>query len=192
MTSQASIRWEPAYRGVRVEDLEPGECCRLLVSATVGRVGFSTPEEQRVVPMNYVADDHDVFATSGVGAPTAQTVTSAPVGTTGPLRGRRRRGWFQSGPVGPDLSPRLLMPPPVVEKLRRTIGAEAPVMVFGGNLDPARATGRLQRWVAGGDLAGDSRDRGLIHQWAMGIARQLLDDCSVPVTPEDAERPSDV
>jgi nitroimidazol reductase NimA-like FMN-containing flavoprotein (pyridoxamine 5'-phosphate oxidase superfamily) len=57
--------WEPAYLGGRLEELEPTECLRLLVTSTVGRIGYSTDDEQRIVPVNYVVfDDHVVFRTS--------------------------------------------------------------------------------------------------------------------------------
>jgi len=65
MTVASGIWWEPAYRGGRLEDLELSECRRLLVSFNVGRLGYSTPDEQRIVPLNYVvADEHIVFRTS--------------------------------------------------------------------------------------------------------------------------------
>jgi uncharacterized protein len=64
MTTQGNW-WQPAYRGGRLEELEPGECRRLLVSTSIGRLGYSTGEEQRIVPLNYVlAEDHLVFRTS--------------------------------------------------------------------------------------------------------------------------------
>ena len=57
--------WQPAYRGGRLEDLEPAECRRLLVTTSIGRLGFSTGEEQRILPLNYVlAEDYLVFRTS--------------------------------------------------------------------------------------------------------------------------------
>jgi nitroimidazol reductase NimA-like FMN-containing flavoprotein (pyridoxamine 5'-phosphate oxidase superfamily) len=57
--------WEPAYRGGRLEVLERDECRRLLITSNVGRLGYSTGEAQRIVPVNYVvADDHVVFRTS--------------------------------------------------------------------------------------------------------------------------------
>lgn len=65
MTEASGAWWQPAYRGGRVEVLEALECKRLLVSASVGRLGYSTSNEQRIVPMNYVlADDHLVFRTA--------------------------------------------------------------------------------------------------------------------------------
>jgi nitroimidazol reductase NimA-like FMN-containing flavoprotein (pyridoxamine 5'-phosphate oxidase superfamily) len=64
MTTQG-IWWQPAYRGGRLEELEPVECRRLLVTTSIGRLGFSTGEEQRIVPLNYVlAEDRLVFRTS--------------------------------------------------------------------------------------------------------------------------------
>jgi nitroimidazol reductase NimA-like FMN-containing flavoprotein (pyridoxamine 5'-phosphate oxidase superfamily) len=64
MTVLSAIWGEPAYRGGRAEELETAECRRLLVSGNVGRLGYRTHEEQRIVPVNYViADDHLVFRT---------------------------------------------------------------------------------------------------------------------------------
>ncbi len=65
MADAANMWWEPAYLGGRLEQLDTTECRRLLVTTNVGRLGYSTSEEQRIVPMNYViADDHLVFRTS--------------------------------------------------------------------------------------------------------------------------------
>ena len=65
MTVLAGIWWEPAYRGGRMEQLEPVECRRLLVSGSFGRLGYRTNDEQRLVPMDYVViDDYLVFRTS--------------------------------------------------------------------------------------------------------------------------------
>ena len=64
-TSTPPSWWQPAYRGGRLERLEIDECRRLLVSTNVGRLGYSTEHEQRIVPMNYdLAGDHVVFRTS--------------------------------------------------------------------------------------------------------------------------------
>jgi nitroimidazol reductase NimA-like FMN-containing flavoprotein (pyridoxamine 5'-phosphate oxidase superfamily) len=65
MTSAAGTWWQPAYRGGRLEELDTAECRRLLVTTSVGRLGYSTNDEQRIVPMNYVlSQDHLVFRTS--------------------------------------------------------------------------------------------------------------------------------
>lgn len=65
MTETSGVWWQPAYRGGRVEVLEAVECKRLLVTASVGRLGYSTSNEQRIVPMNYVlANDHLVVRTA--------------------------------------------------------------------------------------------------------------------------------
>jgi nitroimidazol reductase NimA-like FMN-containing flavoprotein (pyridoxamine 5'-phosphate oxidase superfamily) len=65
MTVATKIWWEPAYRGGRIEVLEVSECRRLLVTSNVGRLGYATPDEQRIVPLNYVVfDEHLVFRTS--------------------------------------------------------------------------------------------------------------------------------
>lgn len=55
---------EPAYLGGRLEELDANECRRLLVATNVGRLGYSTADEQRIVPINYVIfDDQLVFRT---------------------------------------------------------------------------------------------------------------------------------
>jgi nitroimidazol reductase NimA-like FMN-containing flavoprotein (pyridoxamine 5'-phosphate oxidase superfamily) len=65
MTVATKIWWEPAYRGGRIEVLEVSECRQLLVTSNVGRLGYATPDEQRIVPLNYVVfDEHLVFRTS--------------------------------------------------------------------------------------------------------------------------------
>lgn len=65
MTATAPIWWEPAYRGGRLEVLDNTECHRLLVVGTVGRLGYSAGEQQRIIPMNYVlAHGHLVVRTS--------------------------------------------------------------------------------------------------------------------------------
>jgi nitroimidazol reductase NimA-like FMN-containing flavoprotein (pyridoxamine 5'-phosphate oxidase superfamily) len=47
-----------------MEELEPTECRRLLVSSNVGRLGYRAHDEQRIVPINYViSDDYLVFRT---------------------------------------------------------------------------------------------------------------------------------
>lgn len=93
------------------------------------------------------------------------------------LRERRdqlseRPTWlFESGPTG-DLSERRHQSPSAVVKLGTQIGAP-PIMVFGGNLDPERATTPIARWVADSDLAGDYRDWTAIRAWADEIAAAL-------------------
>lgn len=65
MTVASQKFWQPAYRGGRLEDLEYAECRRLLVATTVGRLAYTTDDEPRIVPMNYVLfDEHLVFRTS--------------------------------------------------------------------------------------------------------------------------------
>ncbi len=46
-------------------------------------------------------------------------------------------------------------------------------MVFGGNLDPASAKGRIAKWVANSDAAGDYRDWDQIRGWAASIGEQI-------------------
>ena len=86
--------------------------------------------------------------------------------------GERPTWLFQSGPSGPASEARRTGTPRVVKRLCRSIGLAEPT-TFGGNLDPARAKGRLARWVSKGDLAGDFRDWEQIRSWADDVADQL-------------------
>ena len=79
---------------------------------------------------------------------------------------------FQSGPAGPAAENGHTGPPRAVRRLCRTIGLAEPT-TFGGNLDPARAPGKLARWVSNGDLTGDHRDWDQIRAWADDVADQL-------------------
>jgi menaquinone-dependent protoporphyrinogen oxidase len=79
---------------------------------------------------------------------------------------------FESGPCGELALQRHTVSRGIL-RLAERIGASSP-HVFGGNLDPARATSRLTRWVANSDLAGDYRDWTAIRTWADGIAQHLL------------------
>ena len=45
--------WSLTQRGGRVERLSPAECRRLLAAGAVGRLGYSTANGPRIVPMNY-------------------------------------------------------------------------------------------------------------------------------------------
>ena len=88
------------------------------------------------------------------------------------LRGRPT--WlFQSGPAGPGEEYPNPRTPGAVRRQCRSWGLAAPT-TFGGNLDPARARGRLARWMANGDLAGDFRDWDQIRMWVDTIADQLM------------------
>jgi len=83
-----------------------------------------------------------------------------------------RATWlFESGPTG-DLSERRHESPAAVIRLAREVGSP-PVEVFGGNLDPARATTPIAKWVANSDMAGDYRDWKQIRDWADEIAGRL-------------------
>lgn len=85
-----------------------------------------------------------------------------------------RSTWlFQSGPSGPPEENRPTPTPRAVRRLCHKLGLAAPT-TFGGNLDHARAKGRLARWVSDGDLAGDFRDWDQIRAWADGVADQLV------------------
>ena len=78
---------------------------------------------------------------------------------------------FESGPSG-DRSESEHNASAKVLRLAEKIGYRPPT-VFGGNVDPTRATGRLAKWVASGDMAGDYRDWNMINTWADQIARDL-------------------
>ena len=52
--SGESEGFESLHRGGRVEELESSECRRLLVTTNVGRIGYSTGDAVRIVPLNYV------------------------------------------------------------------------------------------------------------------------------------------
>ncbi|GAA3632009.1 flavodoxin domain-containing protein [Microlunatus ginsengisoli] len=79
---------------------------------------------------------------------------------------------FESGPTG-DLSERRHESPAGVIRLAGEIGSPQ-IKVFGGNLDAARATSAIAKWVANSDLAGDYRNWTDIRDWADGVARSLI------------------
>jgi menaquinone-dependent protoporphyrinogen oxidase len=79
---------------------------------------------------------------------------------------------FQSGPIGRGDQTARTEPIGKVASIARELGIDPPI-VFGGNLDPARAKGRIAKWVANSDAAGDYRDWNQIQEWAASIAEQL-------------------
>ena len=79
---------------------------------------------------------------------------------------------FQSGPCGAGAQTQRTEPTPKIAAIAREIGVDPPV-VFGGNLDPARAKGRIAKWVANSDAAGDYRDWDQIRGWAASIGERL-------------------
>jgi menaquinone-dependent protoporphyrinogen oxidase len=79
---------------------------------------------------------------------------------------------FQSGPCGEGAQTQRTEPTPKIAAIAREIGVDPPV-VFGGNLDPARAKGRIAKWVANSDAAGDYRDWNQIRSWAASIGERL-------------------
>ena len=79
---------------------------------------------------------------------------------------------FQSGPCGEGAQTQRTEPSPKMAAIAREIGVDPP-MVFGGNLDPARAKGRIAKWVANSDAAGDYRDWDQIRGWAASIGERL-------------------
>jgi nitroimidazol reductase NimA-like FMN-containing flavoprotein (pyridoxamine 5'-phosphate oxidase superfamily) len=57
--------WILTQRGGRVDRLSPAECRRLLAASAVGRLGYSTVNGPRIVPMNYtVVGERLVFRTT--------------------------------------------------------------------------------------------------------------------------------
>jgi menaquinone-dependent protoporphyrinogen oxidase len=81
---------------------------------------------------------------------------------------RRTKLWlFQSGPCGGE--GRATRPSPRMRWLAYRLQARGPV-VFGGNLDPARATDKFSSWVTSASVAADYRDEVEIRSWARGIA----------------------
>ena len=60
-----ALWWFLTQRGGRVERLSPSECRRLLAASAVGRLGYSTANGPRIVPMNYtVAGERLIFRTT--------------------------------------------------------------------------------------------------------------------------------
>jgi nitroimidazol reductase NimA-like FMN-containing flavoprotein (pyridoxamine 5'-phosphate oxidase superfamily) len=61
----AALWWFLSQRAGRVEHLSPSECRRLVSANAVGRLGYSTAEGPRIVPMNYtVAGGRLLFRTA--------------------------------------------------------------------------------------------------------------------------------
>ena len=84
--------------------------------------------------------------------------------------GRAIPTWlFHSGPCGPDAATPRTPAPKKVQEYARVVGA-APVVTFGGRLQPDTATGFLARHMARGPLAGDYRDLDGVRNWARTIA----------------------
>jgi menaquinone-dependent protoporphyrinogen oxidase len=79
---------------------------------------------------------------------------------------------FQSGPIGSGDQTARTEASGKIARLASELGTEPPA-VFGGNLDPVRAKGRLAKWVANSDAAGDYRNWDQIRSWAASIAQQL-------------------
>ena len=48
-----ALWWFLTQRAGRVEHLTPSECRQLLSTTTIGRLGYSTSDGPRIVPMNY-------------------------------------------------------------------------------------------------------------------------------------------
>jgi menaquinone-dependent protoporphyrinogen oxidase len=78
---------------------------------------------------------------------------------------------FESGWVGPR--PDTVVPTPGARRRAVRVGAPGPA-VFGGRLDRGRATGVLDRALAG-KLAGDARDWDEIRAWADNVAATFAD-----------------
>ena len=94
---------------------------------------------------------------------------------------------FQSGPCdtskGVDGTPS----PRSVRRITRKFGLSEPT-TFAGRLDPARATGRLTRWVATGSNAGDFRHWSAVRDWAYTIGTDIQAFAESAATYDD--RPS--
>ena len=102
--------------------------------------------------------------------------------------GRAIPTWlFHSGPCGPDAATPRTPAPKKVQKYARVVGA-APVVTFGGRLQPDTATGFLARHMARGPLAGDFRDLDSVRNWARTIADHLAHPHGTPTRPPPPAR----
>ena len=64
MTTAPRLWWSLTVGG-RLERLSPWECRRLLASSAVGRLGYTSADGPRIVPMNFtVAGDRLIFRTA--------------------------------------------------------------------------------------------------------------------------------
>jgi len=60
-----ALWWFLTQRAGRVEHLTPSQCRQLLTTTTIGRLGYSTSDGPRIVPMNYtVAGGRLLFRTT--------------------------------------------------------------------------------------------------------------------------------
>jgi nitroimidazol reductase NimA-like FMN-containing flavoprotein (pyridoxamine 5'-phosphate oxidase superfamily) len=62
-----------------LEVLDRSECLRLLVSTTVGRIGFSTGALPTIVPVNFVVDRDRVLVRTGPGSKLDAAIRNAVV-----------------------------------------------------------------------------------------------------------------
>ncbi|WP_020658421.1 flavodoxin domain-containing protein [Amycolatopsis benzoatilytica] len=86
---------------------------------------------------------------------------------------RERPVWlFHSGPCGPAANLVRVSLPAKVTLLAAAIDAER-TETFGGRLDPATASGVLEKLMARGERAGDFRDWERIRAWARDIGRRV-------------------
>jgi menaquinone-dependent protoporphyrinogen oxidase len=78
-----------------------------------------------------------------------------------------------------------------VQRYAQDIGA-APVVTFGGRLQPASASGFLARRMARGPLAGDHRDFDKAREWARLIAGHLahISHVAAPAGRNPHDRPT--
>lgn len=79
MTKTLGSWEEPRYNTGRVEHLEAAECHRLLVSTSLGRLGYSTGDEQRIAPMNYVLAGNYLVVRTEPGNDIAKYARNRPV-----------------------------------------------------------------------------------------------------------------
>lgn len=163
-----------------------GSSARVLV-AVASKMG-STAEIAEAVGARLRAGAHEATVVPVGEAPGPEAFDAVVVGSAVYIRGWEKAAlryltehWealrarptylFESGPTGNRLESEHKISAKVL-RLAEKIGCRPP-MVFGGNLDPERAIGRLTKWVTSSDMAGDYRDWNMINTWADQIARDL-------------------
>ena len=58
----ADLWWPIWHQGGRLENLDSAECRRLLTATSVGRLGYQTVREPRIVPVNYALAGESIVA----------------------------------------------------------------------------------------------------------------------------------
>ena len=173
-----------------------GSSARVLV-AVASKMG-STAEIAEAVAARLRAGSHEATVVPVGKAPSPEAFDAVVVGSAVYIRGWEKAALryltrhqdalrvrptylFESGPSG-DRSESDHHTSARVLRLAEKIGCRPPT-VFGGNVDPKRAIGRVAKWVASSDMAGDYRDWDMINTWADEIAGDL----SRGARPPDAE-----